>query len=123
MNRGARRQRGLSLQRRRDVDPLDSRAARAAALDALARRDHSSEELRRKLLGKGYDPAVVAALMRAAACREIRSTTVAIVENFVAYHAGGPGPVAFARNCASSACRARRSMRALGGLSGLACAA
>ena len=43
--------------------PLDERGARRVALDALARRDHASFDLRRKLLAKGYDPATVTALL------------------------------------------------------------
>ena len=55
---------------RREIEPFDARAARAAALDALARRDHAAEDLRRKLL-------------------DDRRYT----ENFVAYHAArGQGP-------------------------------
>jgi regulatory protein len=76
----------------RDVDPLDSRAARAAALDALSRRDHSSEELRGKLLGKGYDTTVVAELMDRLRAEKFLDDA-RYLENFVAYHAGrGQGP-------------------------------
>jgi len=64
-----------------------------AALDALARRDYSTEELRRKLLEKGYDAAVVAPLLdvlRAEKLLDDRRYT----ENFVAYHAvRGQGPL------------------------------
>jgi len=76
----------------REIDALDFRAARAAALDALSRRDHSSAELREKLLGKGYDATVVADLVE-----RLRSEKFLddgrYLENFVAYHAGrGQGP-------------------------------
>jgi regulatory protein len=78
---------------RQELDPLDSRAARVAALDALARRDHAAEDLRRKLLEKGYDAAVVAPLLdvlRAEKLLDDRRYT----ENFVAYHAArGQGPL------------------------------
>jgi regulatory protein len=58
-----------------------------AALDALARRDHASEDLRRKLLDKGYDAAIVAPLLEALRVEKV-------LENFVAYHAArGQGPV------------------------------
>jgi len=64
-----------------------------AALDALARRDYATEELRRKLLEKGYDAAVVAPLLdvlRAEKLLDDRRYT----ENFVAYHAvRGQGPL------------------------------
>ncbi|HME39936.1 MAG TPA: regulatory protein RecX [Steroidobacteraceae bacterium] len=57
-----------------------------AALDALARRDHASADLRRKLLDKGYDAGVIAALLdvlRAEKLLDDRRYT----ENFVAYRA------------------------------------
>ncbi len=64
-----------------------------AALDALARRDYASEDLRRKLLEKGYDAVVVAPLLdtlRAEKLLDDRRYT----ENFVAYHAArGLGPL------------------------------
>jgi regulatory protein len=78
---------------RQEVDPLDARAARLWALDALARRDHSSADLRRKLLEKGYDAVVVAPLLdtlRAEKLLDDRRYTA----NFVAYHAArGSGPL------------------------------
>jgi regulatory protein len=75
-----------------ELDPLDSRAARAAALDALSRRDHSCEDLRRKLLGKGYDAAVVAELVNRLRTEKLLDDG-RYLENFVAYHAGrGQGP-------------------------------
>ena len=78
---------------RREVEPLDARAARAAALDALARRDHASEDLRRKLLEKGYDVAVVAPLLDALRGEKLLDDR-RYMENFVAYHAArGQGPV------------------------------
>ena len=75
------------------VDPLDARAARAAALDALARRDHASLDLRRKLLAKGYDAGVVAALFDALHAEKLLDDR-RYAENFVAYHAArGQGPL------------------------------
>jgi regulatory protein len=64
-----------------------------AALDALARRDYSSEDLRLKLLEKGYDASVVLPLLE-----ELRDEKLLddrrYLENFVAYHAArGQGPV------------------------------
>jgi regulatory protein len=76
----------------REVDPLDCRAARAAALDALSRRDHSSEELRGKLLGRGYDGTLVAELLDRLSAEKLLDDG-RYLENFVAYHAGrGQGP-------------------------------
>ena len=75
------------------VEPLDARAARVAALDALARRDHASEDLRRKLLEKGYDAAVVAPLLDALRAEKLLDDR-RYLENFVAYHAArGQGPL------------------------------
>jgi regulatory protein len=75
------------------VDPLDARAARAAALDALARRDHASLDLRRKLLEKGYDAGVVAALLDALHAEKLLDDR-RYAENYVAYHAArGQGPL------------------------------
>jgi regulatory protein len=78
---------------RHEVDPLDARAARAAALDALARRDHASGDLHRKLLEKGYDAAVVAPLLDALRGEKLLDDR-RFTENFVAYHAArGQGPL------------------------------
>ena len=75
------------------IDPLDARAARAAALDALSRRDHAAEELRRKLHEKGYDAAVVAPLLDALRDQKLLDDR-RYTENFVAYHAArGQGPL------------------------------
>jgi len=78
---------------RQEVEPLDARAARAAALDALARRDHAAEDLRRKLLEKGYDVTVVAPLLDALRAEKLLDDR-RYSENFVAYHAArGQGPL------------------------------
>jgi regulatory protein len=64
-----------------------------AALDALARRDHSAEDLRRKLLKKGYDVSVVSPLLDALAAEKLLDDR-RYMENFVAYHAArGQGPM------------------------------
>jgi SOS response regulatory protein OraA/RecX len=69
------------------------RSARAAALDALARRDYATEELRRKLLEKGYDAAVVAPLLEALRAEKLLDDR-RYTENFVTYHAvRGQGPL------------------------------
>ena len=74
------------------VHALDSRAARASALDALARRDYASEDLRRKLLDKGYDPAIVADLIERL-CGEKLVDDRRYVESFISYRAArGQGP-------------------------------
>jgi regulatory protein len=62
-------------------------------LDALARRDLASEDLRRRLLEKGYDSVVVAPLIEALRAEKLVDDR-RYVENFVTYHAGrGEGPV------------------------------
>lgn len=64
-----------------------------AALDALARRDLPGDELRRKLLEKGYDSSVVTPLLEALRTEKLVDDR-RYVENFVAYHAArGQGPI------------------------------
>ena len=78
---------------RHEIEPLDARAARVAALDALARRDYASEDLRRKLLEKGYDVVVVAPLLDALRAERLLDDR-RYAENFVTYHAArGQGPL------------------------------
>jgi len=75
------------------VEPLDARAARVAALNALARRDYSSEDLRLKLVEKGYDAAVVQPLLDALRGEKLLDDR-RFLENFVVYHAArGQGPL------------------------------
>jgi regulatory protein len=75
------------------LEPLDARAARAMALNALARRDYSCEDLRHKLLEKGYDASVVLPLLDALRDEKLLDDR-RYLENFVAYHAArGQGPV------------------------------
>jgi regulatory protein len=75
------------------VEPLDARAARVAALGALARRDYSCEDLRLKLLEKGYDASVVLPLLDALRGEKLLDDR-RYLENFVAYHAArGQGPL------------------------------
>ncbi len=72
---------------------MDSRAARAKALDYLARRDHSSAEVRQKLLDKGFDSAIVVELLERL-CVDKLVDDRRYVENFVGYHASrGQGPL------------------------------
>jgi regulatory protein len=77
---------------RRAADPLDSRAARAAALDALARRDYTCSAMRDKLLDNGYDAVVVEELIERLRAERLLDDS-RYVENFVAYRAArGHGP-------------------------------
>jgi regulatory protein len=72
---------------------LDARAARVAALNALARRDYAAEDLRLKLLEKGYDASVVLPLLDALRDEKLLDDR-RYLENFVAYHAArGQGPL------------------------------
>jgi regulatory protein len=64
-----------------------------AALDALARRDYTSEDLRRKLLEKGYDAVVIGPLLDVLRAQKLLDDR-RYAENFVAYHAArGQGPL------------------------------
>jgi regulatory protein len=59
----------------------------------LARRDHAEEDLRRKLLEKGYDSSVVTPLLDALRAEKLLNNR-RYIENFVAYHAArGQGPL------------------------------
>ena len=71
---------------------MDARAARVAALDALARRDHASTDLRRKLRDKGYDGSIVDALIERLIAERLLDDG-RYLHNFVAYRAArGQGP-------------------------------
>jgi len=75
------------------ADPLDARAARVSALGALARRDRSSEEMRRRLIDEGYDPGVVAGVVERL-CAERLIDDRRYVENFISFRAArGQGPL------------------------------
>jgi regulatory protein len=75
------------------IEPQDTRAARVFALNALARRDLASEDLRLKLLKKGYDAAVVTRLLDALRAEKLLDDR-RYMENFVVYHAArGQGPL------------------------------
>jgi regulatory protein len=81
------------MARRRDVDRDDARAARAAAMDMLARRDHPAGEVISKLKAKGYSPAT-AGDVAAALCADHLIDDRRYVEHFIGYHAGrGQGPL------------------------------
>jgi len=48
---------------RKSVNALDPAAARSAAIALLTRRDFTTEDLRKRLQGKGFDPGVVAGMI------------------------------------------------------------
>ncbi len=86
------RKRPSAAKPRRGSDPLDARAARAAALDALSRRDHASAELHNKLLRSGYDAAIVDELIGKLRAERLLDDN-RYMENFLAYRAArGHGP-------------------------------
>lgn len=64
-----------------------------AAVRLLARREHSTRELKRKLQAKGHDPAVVERVVERLGAKKLVSDE-RFVESFVAHHARrGQGPV------------------------------
>ncbi len=78
---------------RAQVEPLDTRAARGAALDALARRDRSSEALRRKLVDTGYDPVLAGEVVERLVGEKLVDDR-RYAQDFVAFHAArGQGPI------------------------------
>ncbi len=80
------------------IDPTDAHAARQLAVALLARRDHSSGELRSKITDKGFDREVVQALI-AALERERLLDDERYVEHYVTYHSGrGQGPSRIGRD-------------------------
>lgn len=82
-----------SKRREPRVGVLDARSARLSALDALARRDRTADDLRRKLVAKGYDPAVVAELIERLTAEKLVDDR-RYVENFIGFRASrGQGPV------------------------------
>lgn len=81
---------------RQKPGPSDTRAARAAAIALLARRDFASAELGERLRSKAFDEGtaagVVAELMREGLLSDER-----YAQNYIAYHAErGQGPVRIA---------------------------
>lgn len=72
---------------------VDEAAIRLAATAALARREHSIEDLRRKLAGKGFDATAVSAVIQGMAEKGLISNQ-RFTTSFVTYHAArGQGPV------------------------------
>ena len=84
------------MKRPRPEAPGDPGRVRAAALGLLARRDHFSVELGRKLIERGFDPAVTAETLAALAAERLLDDARCL-ERFVAYRAErGQGPVRIA---------------------------
>ncbi|MHB1871965.1 MAG: regulatory protein RecX [Steroidobacteraceae bacterium] len=74
----------------------DPRSARAAAVALLARRDHFSAELRRKLLERGFEPAAASEALEALLAERLLDDARCL-ERFVAYRAErGQGPLRIA---------------------------
>ena len=75
------------------ADQADEKVIRAAAVRLLARREHSTEELRRKLELKGYPAASVAVIVEQLHGKRLVSDT-RYVTSFVHHHvARGQGPI------------------------------
>ncbi len=86
------RRAAVAKQRPRPEAAGDPHSARAAAVALLARRDHFSGELRRKLLERGFEPAAAAAALEALAAERLLDDARCL-ERFVAYRAErGQGP-------------------------------
>jgi regulatory protein len=84
-----RRARGKALEPEQAADP---RAARAAAVTLLARRDFASGELAAKLASQGYEAQNIAALVQELTDKRMLNDA-RYAENFVSYHAArGQGP-------------------------------
>ncbi len=74
----------------------DPHSARAAAVALLARRDHFSAELRRKLLERGFEPAAALEALEALEAERLLDDARCL-ERFVAYRAErGQGPLRIA---------------------------
>jgi regulatory protein len=78
--------------RRAASDPLDAAAAELAAVTMLARRDHACGELAGKLAERGFDAAVVEAVVAQLRARRVLDDG-RFAGHFTAYHrARGQGP-------------------------------
>jgi len=89
----ARRARRGALEPEAAVDP---RAIREAAAGLLARRDHATHELERKLKERGFESAAIASVLAELAAKRFLDDD-RFVEHFVSYHASrGQGPVRIA---------------------------
>jgi regulatory protein len=75
------------------VNEADERTVQVTALRLLARREHSSQELRRKLTGRGYPEATVDLVIERLADKKLVSND-RFVASFVHHHAmRGQGPL------------------------------
>ncbi|HEX7965580.1 MAG TPA: regulatory protein RecX [Gammaproteobacteria bacterium] len=86
----------MSLKRSRKPEPEEARdpaRVRAKALALLARREHSAQELRSKLLGRGYESTAVEAVLSSLQGQSLLSD-VRFVQEFVAARVRrGSGPL------------------------------
>jgi len=77
-------------------EAIDPRAIREAAVGLLARRDHATRELGRKLEERGFNAEVIAVVLAELTARHFLDDE-RYIEHFVSYHAGrGQGPVRIA---------------------------
>ena len=80
------------------ADPKDASAAELAAVALLARRDYASGELGARLRARGFEPAVIEALLERLAARRLLNDE-RYAAHFVEYHsARGQGPVRIRRD-------------------------
>jgi regulatory protein len=80
------------------ADPKDAAAAELAAVALLARRDFAGGELSARLCERGFEPAVVAALLERLRARRLLDDE-RYAAHFVEYHSGrGQGPVRIRRD-------------------------
>ena len=85
----------MRLRAKRERAPeeaADPRAVKQAALKHLARRDHASGELERKLRDQGFEAGAVAAVLTDLAAKRFLDDE-RFIDQFVSYHAArGQGP-------------------------------
>ena len=81
------------MRRPSNSSSADAKTVEAAAVRLLARREHSIEELRRKLLSKGYPPDTIEPVVQKLAGKRLVSDE-RFTSSFVHHHAKrGQGPV------------------------------
>jgi len=77
-------------------EAVDPRAIREAAVGLLARRDHATRELERKLQERGFDAEAITAVLTELTAQHFLDDE-RYVEHFIAYHAArGQGPMRIA---------------------------